>query len=130
MAVGRKRRVAEAVRAAEASTGLQFCVYLGPVEGDPHAFAETMFTRMELTDRPGVLLLVAPKEHYVEILTSPEARQRVPDEACEQAVARMVDDFRRKRIDRGIVHGVEYLAGVAGAGTAPHGTADFPDVLD
>ncbi|MBW3669349.1 MAG: TPM domain-containing protein [Actinobacteria bacterium] len=121
----------EAVKVAEATTGLQFCVYLGPVEGDdPHAFAESLFTRAGLTDRPGVLLLVAPKRHYVEIVTSPAARVRVPDEACEAAVARMIEDFKAGHIDRGIVHGLETLTEVAGAGTAPDGGADFPDILD
>lgn len=110
---------------------MQFCVYLGPVEGDdPRAFAEGMFTRAGLVERPGVLLLVAPTERSVEIVTSPEARQRVPDEQCEAAVARMVEDFKAGHIDRGIVHGIEYLAGVAGTGTAPAGGADFPNVLD
>ena len=131
MAVGRKRRVDHAVKEAEAATGLQFCVYLGPVEGDdPHAFAEGMFAKAGLADRPGVLLLVAPKEHYVEIVTSADARLRVPDDACEAAIARMVGDFKAGRIDKGIVHGVEYLAEVAGHGDALAGGADFPNVLD
>jgi uncharacterized membrane protein len=131
VAVGRKRRVDHAVKDAEAATGMQFCVYLGPVEGDdPHAFAEGMFARAGRVERPGVLLLVAPKEHYVEILTSPEARTRLPDETCEAAVARMVEDFKAGRIDKGIVHGLEFLAGAAGAGAAPEGSTDFPNVLD
>lgn len=121
--------MARAVDAAEERTGLQFCVYLGPVDGDPHRFAEDLFTKSGLADRPGVLLLVAPKEHYVEVLTSPEARTRVPDEACRAAVARMVEDFTRKRVDRGIVHGVDYLAEVAGPGNADAGAVELPDVL-
>lgn len=123
--------MAEAVRAAEAATGLQFCVYLGPLTGDDaHAAAEAMFVEQGLADRPGVLVLVAPKEHRVEIVTSPAARQRVPDEACQAAIDRMVEDFRRRRFDRGIVNGIEYLAAVAGAGVAAEGAVDLPDVLD
>ncbi|HVF74893.1 MAG TPA: TPM domain-containing protein [Acidimicrobiales bacterium] len=131
VAVGRKAKVGEAVRAAEAATGIQFCVYLGPLRGDDaHAAAEAMFVERGLADRPGVLLLVAPKEHRVEIVTSPAAAERVPDEACRAAIDVMVEDFRRKRFDRGIVNGIEYLATVAGAGVAPEGAVDLPDVFE
>ena len=113
--------MARAVDKAEEATGLQFCVYLGP-KVDP----ATLFDAAH----PAVLLLVEPKEHHVEIRTSPEARERVPDEACAAAIERMVEDFRRGRFDRGIVNGVEYLAGVAGGGMAAEGAVELPDVLD
>ena len=131
MAVGRKRKVADAVRAAEKATGLQFCVYLGPLMGDDarHA-AEAMFVERGLADRPGVLVLVAPKEHRVEIVTAESARKRVPDEACQAAIDLMVEDFRKRRFDRGIVNGIEYLSDVAGVGMAAEGSIDLPDILE
>lgn len=111
----------KAVEAAEARTGLQFCVYLGPSRDPQELFAET---------HPAVLVMVVPEEHHVEIVTSPAARERVPDEVCQAAIDRMIDDFRAGRYDKGIVRGVEYLADVAGEGAAAEGITDLPDVLD
>lgn len=123
--------MSDAVRAAEKATGLQFCVYLGPLRGDDaRAAAEAMFVERGLADRPGVLVLVAPKEHRVEVVTGPAARERLPDEACQAAIELMVEDFRRRRFDRGIVNGIEYLADVAGVGMAADGTIDLPDILE
>lgn len=113
--------MARAVDAAEEHSGLQFCVYLGPQREPSELFAEA---------HPEVLVMVVPEEHRVHIVTSPTARERVPDVACAAAVELMVDDFRRKRYDRGIVRGVEYLAEVAGAGRAAADAAELPDVLD
>jgi hypothetical protein len=119
--VGRKRRVARAVDAAEEATGLQFCVYLGPRRDPNELLAEV---------QPDVLVAVAPKEHYVEVVTAPGIQDRIPDQACEAAIERMVEDFRRKRYDRGIVRGVEHLAEVAGRGEAAPDAVERPDVLD
>lgn len=113
--------MAKAVDAAEEATGLQFCVYLGPPRDPAELFAQ---------GHPEVLVMVVPEEHQVHIVTSPAAKQRVPDEACAAAIERMVDDFRRRRFDRGIVRGVEYLAEVAGPGAAGDGSVELPDVLD
>lgn len=118
--VGRKRRVGKAVHEAEARTGLQFCVYLGPPRDPTELFEQA---------QPAVLVMVVPEEQRVEIVTSPEARERVPDEACRAAIDHMLDDFRARRYDRGIVRGVEHLAAVAGGGTAAEGSEDLPDVL-
>lgn len=113
--------MARAVDAAEERTGLQFCVYLGPKREPSELFAEA---------HPEVLVMVVPEEHHVQVVTSPAARERVPDEAAAAAVELMIDDFKRKRYDRGIVRGVEYLAEVAGPGAAAPHTAELPDVLD
>lgn len=112
--------MARAVRAAEARTGLQFCVYLGPPRHPHELFAEA---------QPAVLVMVVPEERRVEVVTAPAVRDRLPDEACEAAVGRMVEDFKAGRYDRGIVRGVEHLAEVAGEGTAEAGSEDLPDVL-
>ncbi|PLS75329.1 MAG: hypothetical protein CYG61_07875, partial [Actinobacteria bacterium] len=123
------RRVAEAVDAAEAITGLQFCVCLGPAEGDARAHAEALFVQAGLHLRPAVLLLVAPEQRRVEVVTAPAVRGRVPDAACADAVADMTKHFAGGDLAGGIVAGVGRLAAVAGPGVAGAGDGELPDIM-
>ncbi|HVE46835.1 MAG TPA: TPM domain-containing protein [Acidimicrobiales bacterium] len=122
-------RVGEAVDTAEETTGLQFCVVLGPAEGDAHAHAEALFVQAGLHLRPAVLVLVAPDQRRVEVVTSPAVRERVPDAACAEAVADMTQRFATGDIAGGIVAGVERLAAVAGPGVSGADEDELPDVL-
>jgi uncharacterized membrane protein YgcG len=129
--VSRKGRklIDEAVRDAEAVTGLQFCVYLGPVTEDSREQAESMFVQAGLVERPAVLLLVAPDQHKVEIVTAPDARERLTDEECAQALQEMTPYFARNAFIDGLVVGLRELAERTGPGkTDPSGT-DLPNVL-
>lgn len=123
------RRVAEAVDAAEEATGLQFCVVLGPAEGDAHAHAEALFLQAGLHLRPAVLVLVAPDQRRVEVLTAPAVRERVPDAACADAVADMTKRFSSDDFAGGIVAGVERLAAVAGPGVPGRPDSELPDIM-
>lgn len=125
------RQVQRAVRAAEASTGLQFSVYLGDVhESDPRASAEALFAAHAREGRPGVLVVVAPAQRRVEIVTGAPAGLRIDDLACQRAVAQMTDRFAAGDLSSGIVAGIADLAAAAGPGLAPAGEADLPDVVD
>ena len=119
-----------AVHEAEATTGLQFCVYLGPAEEDTRAHAEALLVDAGLHTRPAVLLLVAPLVRKVELVTAPEARQRVDDATSELAVATMTRQFARGHIAGGIVAAIDLMAAAAGPGTAPPGAEELPDVVD
>jgi uncharacterized membrane protein YgcG len=77
-----------------------------------------------------VLLLVAPKQHRVEVLTAPEARQRVSDDDAAGAVATMTTRFRQGDLTGGLVAGLEHLAACAGPGVAPEGGADLTNIVD
>ena len=122
-----RARVARAVRAAEQWTGLQFCVYLGPAEGDLRAHAEAMMDDLGLAEDPAVLLLVAPERRRFEIVTSAAAARRIPDYAAQLAALSMTASFGVGDIAGGIAEGVRLLADAAGRGT---GTGrDLPDVL-
>ena len=126
------RVVTDAVAAAEERTGLQFCVYLGPTEDDARAHAERMFVDAGLHSRPAVLLLVAPPERRVEIVTAEAARARVSDEACRHAITGMADHFRIGRFAAGIAVGLSQLADAAGPGTAEPGEPgeQMPDLIE
>lgn len=126
----RQRRLLErAVDEAERTTGMQFCVYLGDTEGDPRAHAEAMFVDAGLHTRPAVLLLVAPDQRRVEVVTAPEARARVDDAACALAVGTMTRQFARGDIAGGIVAALDLLATAAGPAPTPPGAEELPDVL-
>lgn len=124
------RRVARAVDKAEDETGLQFCVYLGPAgEDGSRAAAERLFVETGLDSRPAVLVLVDPEHRKVEVVTAPDARTRVSDEAAAEAVARMTPKFAKGDLAGGIVAGIKQLATAAGPGEAPPGAQELPDVL-
>lgn len=125
-----RRTIEHAVDEVERVTGLQLCVYLGPAGGDPRGRAEQLFVESGLESRPAVLVLVAPEERRVEVLTSPEARQRVDDESCAMAVAEMTRRFAGGDLAGGVVAGVHKLAEVAGPGKAAAGQEELPDVID
>ena len=122
--------IARAVDEAEEVTGLQICVYLGPTEQDSRSHAEELFARAGLHARPAVLVLVAPAERRVEIVTSSEARGRVDDDSCATVVAEMTERFRAGDLAGGIVGGVRRLTELAGPGTAPSGQEELPDVVE
>lgn len=123
------KQVAAAVDAAEDLTGLQFCVYLGPTETDARAHAERLFVDAGLHSRPAVLLLVAPPERRVEIVTAPAARERISDQACQSAIEAMTADFKAGDFGGGLSTGIAHLAAVAGPGTAPDET-ELPDIIE
>jgi uncharacterized membrane protein YgcG len=124
-------QVAAAVHAAEQETGLQFCVYLGPTETDARAHAEKMFVDADLHTRPAVLLLVAPPERRVEIVTAPSVRERISDQACQTAIEAMTADFRAGDFASGLSTGIAHLAAIAGPGTAPTDDAgELPDIIE
>lgn len=125
-----RKAVAQAVDAAEEFTGLQVCVYLGSVDEDARASAEAMFTAAGLDTKPAVLLLVAPDQRRVEIVTAPDVTERLTDEACARCIAEMTPRFAAGDLAGGLVVGLRRLSEEAGPGTAPEGTEELPDMLD
>ena len=131
LSIRQRRRVERAVDAAEDLTGLQICVFLGSVEGDenPRDAAERLFVENGMHSRPAVLLLVAPPQRKVEVVTAPAVLDRIPDTAANQAVDAMVNRFKHGDLAGGLVAGVEQLAAAAGPGTAGPDDVELPDVL-
>ena len=100
---------------------------VGPVEEDPRAHAERMFIEAGLHTRPAVLVLVAPQARRVEIVTAPEARERVSDEAAHEAVELMTKRFADGHLVSGLIAGVEHIAAAAGPGQ--ESGEELPDLL-
>ena len=122
-----ERRVQQTIHEAEETTGLQICVYLGPTGEDARAHAEHLFVEAGLETRPAVLVLVAPEARRVEIVTGPEVRERVSDEAAQAAVDRMTEHFAAGDLMGGLVAGVHHVAEAAGPGRASG--EELPDLL-
>ena len=124
------RRIVRSVEEAERTTGLQFCVYLGPTSDDPRSHAEGLFEKAGLHTRPAILLLVSPEARRVELVTSAEVRDRVSDETCANAIAEMTRFFARSDIAGGIVVGTHMLQTAAGTSSADPSLATFPDIIE
>lgn len=127
---GQHRRVVRAVKHAERTTGAEFCVYVGAAGEEPRTHAEVMFATSGLHTRPAILLLVAPDARRVEVVTSPEIRQRVSDQACADAVVAMTGHFARADITGGIVVGIRRLQTAAGPALREQAEATFPDLVE
>jgi uncharacterized membrane protein YgcG len=123
----KRKKVDQAVQAAEQLTGLQFCVYLGPGSSDPRQHAESMFVTAGLHERPAVLILVEVDRHKVEIVTAPAVKERIPDDVCARAIEEMAPLFAAKRFDQALVSGLQRLASHAGPGEATGG--DLPNIV-
>jgi uncharacterized membrane protein YgcG len=129
--VSRKGRklIDQAVHEAEVLTGLQFCVYLGPANEDTRAHAESLFAQAGLHERPAVLLLVAPDQQKVEIVTAPDVKERLTDDECAAALLEMTPYFARHEFIEGLVVGLGELAERTGPGTSDPDGTDLPNVL-
>lgn len=124
------RRIVRSVEEAERTTGLQFCVYLGPTTDDPRAHAEALFVEAGLHTRPAILLLVSPEARRVELVTSAEVRDRVSDQTCANAIAEMTRFFARSDVAGGIVAGTHMLQTAIGTASADPSLAAFPDIIE
>jgi uncharacterized membrane protein YgcG len=124
------RRLERAVDRAEELTGLQFAVYLGPTRDDSRQHAEAMFHSLGYHALPAVLLVVAPDQRRLEIVTSPAARTRISDRHAALAATSMTASFAVGDIVGGICLGLDMLARYAGPPRedAPL-DAELPDVL-
>jgi uncharacterized membrane protein YgcG len=123
--------LAAAVARAEATTGLQFSVFLGGVDdAHPREHAEEIFQREGLHALPAVLIVVAPKQRRVEVVTSETARGRISDADASVAVDHMTASFQRGRLTPGVIAALDHLADVAGPGAAANASAEIPDIVD
>ena len=125
-----QRRLAKAVDRAEELTGLQLAVYLGPTEDDSRAHAESIFASMGYHDLPGVLVLVAPDQRRLEIVTSASARRRISDRHAALTATSMTASFAVGDIVGGVCLGLDMLARYAGLAPAGETTdRELPDVI-
>lgn len=122
-----RERVERARRAAEEQTGVRFSIRVGGLDGDPRLEAERLLVNIADSPRePAVLILLAPGERRVEVMTSPGARRRVSDHAAGLAVLTMTSSFGVGDLVGGLVNGLRQLADAAGRAAPAVAAAQQP----
>jgi uncharacterized membrane protein YgcG len=106
-------RLEEALRQAEAATGLTFSVYVGPLTEPVRADAEGMHARLADPER-SILVAISPNQRLLEIVTGTVARRRVLDRDAKLAALSMSAAFAGGDLGGGIVAGIAQLADHAG----------------
>jgi uncharacterized membrane protein YgcG len=109
------RRVDEALRLADLSTGLTFSVYIGDLEQPSREHAERLHGQLADPDK-GVLVAVSPNQRLLEIVTGSAARRRILDRDSKLAALSMAAAFAGGDLGGGIVAGIAQLADHAGRG--------------
>jgi hypothetical protein len=108
-------RVDEALRLADASTGLTFSVYIGELGESPRETAELLHGRLVDPD-VSVLVAISPNQRVLEVVTGSRARRRVLDRDSKLAALSMSAAFAGGDLGGGIVAGLAQLAEHAGRG--------------
>jgi len=113
---GQQQRLARALENAERQTGLCWSLGVGPPEGGSlRAEGERLLAGLAERHPAGAaLVLVAPGERQLEILTTPSARRRLADQQCGLAALSMTTSFGVGDLVGGIVNGMRMLSEAAG----------------
>lgn len=109
-----EREIGRACTIASTETGVHHTVYVGPVEGDVRDHAERLHAALGTGAANAVLVLVAPGDRQLEIVTGKESSRRISDRACALAALSMTTAFSGGNLVGGIVTGVRMLAESAG----------------
>ena len=106
-------RIDEALRLADASTGLTFSVYIGELGEASRETAELLHGRLADPD-VSILIAISPNERVLEVVTGSRARRRVLDRSAKLAALSMSAAFAGGDLGGGIVAGLAQLAEHAG----------------
>lgn len=113
--------IEDAVQGCRAHNGLDLTVLVGDLElEDLQQFrtaSERLHAALGARSRSAILLVVAPGQRRVEIVTGPEVRRRVPDRVSALAALAMTTAFRGGDLVGGIVRAVQQIAAAAGPGS-------------
>jgi uncharacterized membrane protein YgcG len=115
-----QERIEQVVESARKQNGLDVSVLVGDLELDDlsqfRSACERLHAALASRSRTAVLVVVAPGQRRVEVVTGPEVRRRVPDRVSALAVLSMTSAFRGGDLTAGIVDAVRQIADSAGRG--------------
>jgi uncharacterized membrane protein YgcG len=111
---GQIREISRACTAASGETGLHYSVYVGPVEGEIREHAERLHAALGADASRAVLVLVAPGDRQLEIVTGKDSSRRLSDRACALAALSMTTSFSGGDLVGGILTGLRMLSEGAG----------------
>lgn len=102
------------IATANSESGLRCSVYVGSAEGDIRDAAEKLHARFGAAASEVVLIVIAPGDRLLEIVTGDESSRRLSDRACALAALSMTTSFAGGDLVGGILTGVRMLAEAAG----------------
>lgn len=111
---GQVREISRACSTASSESGLFFSVFVGPVEGEIRDHAERLHAALGAVASRAVLVLVAPGDRQLEIVTGKESARRLSDRACALAALSMTTAFSGGDLVGGVVTGLRMLSEAAG----------------
>ncbi|HWH29065.1 MAG TPA: TPM domain-containing protein [Mycobacteriales bacterium] len=118
LAPGQQERIATAIDRARTDHGLDVSVLVGDLALDDlsgfRAAAERLHAALGERSASAVLVVVAPGQRRVEVVTGPAVRRRVPDRVAALAVLSMTTAFTGGDIAGGVVDAVRQIADAAG----------------
>jgi uncharacterized membrane protein YgcG len=114
-----QQRIQDAIETCRRENGLDVSVLVGDLAVDDlkqfRAAAEKLHAALgPERSASAVLLVVAPGQRRVEIVTGPRVRRRVPDRVCSLAVLSMTTAFSGGDLAGGIVDALRQIADAAG----------------
>jgi len=120
LSVSQQERIEHAVSLCRSENGLDVSVLVGDLNldgGDFRAAAEKLHAALGDRAHSAVLIVVAPGQRKVEVVTGPAARRRVPDRVAALAVLSMTSAFSGGDLAGGIIDGLRQMADAAGRST-------------
>lgn len=114
-----QERIEHAVSTCRQENGLDVSVLIGDLDlADLSGFragAERLHAALgQVRSTTAVLLVVAPGQRKVEVVTGPGVRRRVPDRVCALAVLSMTSAFNGGDLAGGVVDALRQIADSAG----------------
>lgn len=128
-----QERIEHDLEKIRAENGLDVSVLVGDLDLEDVAQfrggAERLHAALGSRSDSAVLLVVAPGQRKVEVVTGPGVRRRVPDRVCALAVLSMTTAFGGGDLGGGIVEGLRQIADSAGRREALSPAAQKSDEL-
>lgn len=114
-----QERIEHALERIRAENGLDVSVLVGDLELDAldqfRAASEKLHAALGEDRAPSaVLVVVAPGQRRIELVTGEAVRRRVPDRVCALAVLSMTSAFSGGDLGGGVVDGLRQIADAAG----------------
>lgn len=113
-----QERIEDDLQMIRAENGLDVSVLVGDLDLEDlrqfRAGAERLHAALGPRSGDAVLLVVAPGQRKVEVVTGHGVRRRVPDRVCALAVLSMTTAFGGGDLGGGIIEGLRQIADSAG----------------
>ena len=113
-----QERIEHAVSLCRSENGLDVSVLVGDLDlPDGAAFraaAERLHAALGERAAGAVLLVVAPGQRRVDVVTGPAVRRRVPDRVCALTILSMTSAFTGGDLAGGIIDALRQIADAAG----------------